>query len=519
MRIFNTSSTAAAYAVSSLLLLLLLSGQVGFGVDAQPVGGQQQQPEEAAQHEEGQVPKYLQHVQCSSTQPTYTREVELMPGLTLHYHHVTDHYDGRVFSARLMYSGKAWLGLGFSPTNGTMVGSRAVIGTIPTANIDANPNNAVGKVALYNLKTQQTDASGIVEQKNTNFDKVSMQYQKRHDVTTLTFSTRHFPGLVTGAHDEANPDVITMIFAVGRDTTLGYHKHRGAFRLDVDSCPPERDPLAHTAHASSYSFSDTYDHKAAFAAHGFFATLTFAVVVPFALSAAWFRTLIPKWWIYIHVLSNACAAFFTTIAVATAFGGMIMREKAEELNSSHMSLSHHWVGLFLYLLVLFQVLNGCRRPPVEAKRDPTAVGGGGSSEPDGFDDSSSSQKCCCGFFPSCSTRRGKWHGLHIVTATAIIGMALFQLQSGLDLYTTEYGGNTKAAIIVYWIWVAVLVVFLATMKCCVNTRSQKLRSKAPTNLMPQRNEDDLHRQEYHDEVVPQLQNSSEQESEKFNNII
>ena len=110
-------------------------------------------------------------------------------------------------------------------------------------------------------------------------------------------------------------------------------------------------------------------HLGAFAAHGTIATLAWGIASPFAITVAWFRTLVPSSWIYIHVFSNVLSFFFTLIAVIVAISAMSIQPAGA---GGHFSDPHHWVGLVLLVAVTFQVMNGFLRPPVE-KKDPYAA--------------------------------------------------------------------------------------------------------------------------------------------------
>jgi hypothetical protein len=253
------------------------------------------------------------------------------------------------------------------------------------------------------------------------------------------------------------------------------HRHRVKFRIDLNSC---NDGSGSTA-VSSVPSSEIYNHRAAFAAHGFFATLAFAVIIPFAMFAAWFRTLIPKWWIYIHVFCNCIGFFFTVISVATAFGGMMMRGNAGG-NDSHLSIAHHWTGLFLFIFVIFQVVSGFRRPPVD--KESTSV----------YDAKNTS---CCP-----STKREYWHFFHRLTALTVISIGLFQLHTGLTLFSQEYGNGSNSSIVVFWIWISFLIVWFSYVKLA--TMGKEKRRPAQPNLMPQRAEED-----YEEDYIPSVENS------------
>jgi len=418
---------------------------------------------------------YLNDVVCTSEFEATDYHVELSPGLFFHWRH-----ENSVFNGVLHLQNKeAWLGIGFSKEDGLMEGSRVLVGN------PALPEAA--SVKLFHVNNRTLDGLQNLGQ-NIHFSGKLIRNVKG---TFLHFHTKQYHKLAFGGKTN---QFHNLIWAVGKDTTVGMHQQKGSFKLFTQGCPvPAALPSSSSSSGSGASGTKSassssspppsssyyHDHKAAFAAHGFFAILTFAVVIPLAVTSALFREVIPKQWIYVHVISNTLGAFFATISVACGVGGVIVRgydaASMDATISSHMTNSHHWVGMVLFLVVIFQVFSGFRRPPVEVRSDPTQQLYG-IDVPDAKD-------TCCFCLPSLETARDKWRAMHITTALIVIGMAFFQLQSGLKLFTTEYGGNTKAALTVLWVWVSFLVVFLSFYKCILKSRKQKLRSSTK-NIMP-----------------------------------
>lgn len=475
---------------------------------------------------------YLTHVQCGHSdiiQGTNASSIELTPDLSFHWKHGGEQQPGLFIGALHYTGGKAWLGLGFSK-DGTMVGSKAIIGM---------PGD---HPQCYNLNSEDASLAGIVPNPGLKrrWSLHGWTHTDTDDLldatfsTTLRFNIHRFYKELDGMHDEG---VVNFIYAVGtNDQALGLHQHRGSFRLDVSSCPVQPDPLlgqadtatstgdaAAVAAASpaAASGSSSYDHKAAFVAHGFFATLAFCVLTPLAITVAWFRALIPKWWIYIHVLANTSAAFFTTISVACAFGGMVMRGKeasngqlAGPPPSTHMSIAHHWVGLVLLILVASQVINGFRRPAVQAKTDPSQLYEDQLPQIEG----KKRRRYCCLCIPVIETMRDKWHALHVVTALFVLILAICNVQSGFRLFTSQYGGNTTAILAVFWVWIAALVVGLTCVKCILKGRHNKTRSSSsPKNLMPRCREEDVDEEDM--DTTRRSISSSATDTEELNNMI
>lgn len=419
--------------------------------------------------------------------------VALTPVLEFHFKLNADD----TFESAVHYANAGWVALGFGTT---MIGSSAIIAVPPKT----HPN-------VYSLTSNELDVSGVLD------DQAAKTLKQQHSMwgeigqrglsTTMTFTLDQFSGV-----SEPVDNLWAFIFAAGKDNTLGLHAHRGAFRINLNACQTNTsttdaggvvvDPTTGTT-ADSNSSPVVYNHKAAFAAHAFFATAAFAIIIPLAVGAAWFRTLWPKWWVYIHVLSNCLAFFFTLLAVATAFAGMVLRGKASG-SIYHMSIAHHWVGFVIFLLVSLQVVNGFKRPALEHKADPVhqnadyIVG-----------ETSTAASCCFGYMTKPESPREKWHLLHQLVGITVLALALYQLSSGVLLYTTEYGGNTHTALTLLWVWIACIVVsMLILKKLCVASRATK--HSLPRNLMPQREED---------EDDDYLYASSHAETRRFNNVI
>jgi hypothetical protein len=428
-------------------------------------------------------------VQCTSNLLQGGFYTPVTDRLTLHWKY-TSTSDPPTLAAVVEYDGIGWVGLGFSSTGG-MVGSQAVVG------------DSTG-VSFYDLNSQQQ--SGVVQQDpatNPIAASVTGDFTQANQHTNLVFNmnmpTTTFP---------STQGLWKMVIAAGDSNILAYHRYRAAFQLDLTTCGGTGTVSTATAAAETGTMV-TYNHRAAFAAHGVFAALAFCIVMPFAIAAAWFRSLMPKSWIYIHVLSNCLAFFFTMVAVAVAFGGMVMRNQSSggggvvESNASHMSLAHHWIGLFLFLFVIFQVVNGFRRPPVEAKMDLMAIGGGPALPPP-----EPTSACSC---TGQRTPRERWHLTHRITALVVLCLAIYQVQSGIQLFAQEYSySTTNTTLRVFWIWLLILVgVFLALkVYVCRREYNYQRNTRLPRNIMPQRDEE-----EYEDDRCPHA------ETREFANVI
>ncbi|GKY91833.1 hypothetical protein MPSEU_000154900 [Mayamaea pseudoterrestris] len=416
-----------------------------------------------------QIPILTKAVNCSSDLiESGGNMATLTPTIQFHWK-LLENYD---LEAAVRYQGIGWVALGFS-TNETMVGAQALVGV---------PNyNGIGDAVLYDLHSKAMDGSGVVAVAGQ--ERAKGNVIQTGSTTTLLLETSHWQA----AHYENG--LYTFLVAVGEDNDLGYHKHAVRFRIDLHVCKGTGLEYADDD-ATAQNVSSVYDHKTAFAVHGIFATLAFGLFVPGAVASALFRSLMPKLWIYVHVVCNCTAFLFVMISVATAFGGMVMRGKAATGSStvSHLNRVHHWMGLVLFLTVCWQVFNGFRRPPVEPKLEIKT-----ESYDDASEESDYRSTLCCGMKRPQSPRE-RWQFVHRLSAICIVCLAIYQLQSGIKLFVYEYSAKQtpKGVLTVLWIWIALVFVGFVYLRCTVRRKEQHHHAPAlrpGRNIMPQRDEE------------------------------
>jgi len=322
---------------------------------------------------------------------------------------------------------ETWLGLGVSP-DGYMVGSTAVI---------ASPGNDNQGIAPQHFSLTDQDSAGVQPLQGPSLMDASIQSTLGNGYTT----TLQYSKTLNDPNDP-NPIVAagltTFVYAIGSSRQLGYHEHRGAFQINLEECGGSRTTVKGTAKTAGGIWSNS----STFAAHGFLAILAFGLATPFAVTVAWFRTLVPSSWIYIHVLAN----MFTFLATFAAFC-LAVRGISTEDGADHFSKMHHWVGTALFLLVVFQTLNGFLRPPVERKDQNRTLMQG--THRDTF----------FGFVPVPQTQREAWQLMHRVT--------------GLGLYASRFG--TSSMVRYYWIYVALFFVGIIGLKGWVLAEEDKAR--------------------------------------------
>ncbi|KAG7353712.1 DOmon domain containing protein [Nitzschia inconspicua] len=348
-----------------------------------------------------------------------------------------------------------WLGVASSP-NGYMVGSSAIIGSPGT---DAQ---AISPPRRYSLMDQTN--SGIQESPDASLENASITSVTTTDGSIELFTLK-FTKPLWGDANEPNPilradqgTTATFLYAVGEGRELAYHQHRGAFRVDLSQCGGS---VGVNGNAESSANSKVWTNHGLFAVHGFLAALAWAFFTPFAITVAWFRTLVPASWIYIHVFANVFTVILTLLAFALAVVGV-----ARQDGGDHFSKTHHWVGTFLMAISAFQVTNGFLRPPVERKDPHPGVG----SSPNVM---MPPQQVIFGIFPVPRTPREAWHTTHRMLGLAALAMGIYQMQSGLKLYATRF--QTTSIVNYYWMYVGIFIVSLVVLKLYVIREEDRAR--------------------------------------------
>lgn len=317
--------------------------------------------------------------------------VQLTPKITFHWT-LNENSNPPTLDGILEYDGGGWLGFGPSST-GVMVGSTAIIG-LPGTGQDPLEYNMQGRTLA------------------TIIPPVHLTSPERAIITEAGGKTvLRFVKVLNGGASSGNGTITasgltTFVFAAGASNDLAYHQHRGSFRINLQSCE------------ESYAGSTTTKSKqGAFAAHGTLAILAWVVATPFAVTVAWFRTLVPSSWIYIHVFSNVISFLFTVVAAIVA-----ITAKSGQTSPSNFSHPHHVVGVAMLVFMTFQVMNGFMRPPVE-KKDPYSARQ--------FLEGQS-------FFEIPRSPRDVWLLVHRVSGVAMLGMGMYQISSGLALFADDY---------------------------------------------------------------------------------
>ena len=218
------------------------------------------------------------------------------------------------------------------------------------------------------------------------------------------------------------------------------------------SSSKETDPATTTLTTSSSSsstsssntiYTNTDSHRSAWVTHGIVGTLIFGLLLPTSISSALFRNTIPQYWIYIHVSLNVlifAMTFFTVGIAFTNLGGIGITSEG------HFKELHHIVGLLLLMIVSFQVVNGFLRPPREFITDDEHDQTPGAILRSTINDKS-------------MTARTLWCLVHSLSGLAVFGLGVYQVQSGLGLFSLRYNTTNWGNVYVgYACWLVGMIV-------------------------------------------------------------
>ena len=210
-----------------------------------------------------------------------------------------------------------------------------------------------------------------------------------------------------------------------------------------------------TSSKSSVLYPDT--HRSAWVAHGAIGATVFGLLVPSAITSAFFRDLIPTYWIYIHVCVNVITFAMTFFTVGIAFATMNGMGAAGE---GHLKEMHHIVGLLLLMLVSFQTANGFLRPPREFITDDEH-----DTTPGAILRSTMNEKSL--------TARTLWYLIHGASGLLIFGLGAYQVESGLGLFAKRFGATDWGNVYIgYIVWLSIVIV-IAKLWMVLKERKRK----------------------------------------------
>eukprot|EP00986_Skeletonema_menzelii_P006467 scaffold2469_cov149-Skeletonema_menzelii.AAC.2 len=197
------------------------------------------------------------------------------------------------------------------------------------------------------------------------------------------------------------------------------------------------------------------DKQKKWVAHGAIGVIIFGLLVPSAISSAFFRDLIPGYWIYIHVVLNVTTFAMTFFSVGIAFATMNGMGDASE---GHMKEVHHIVGLLLLLLVSFQTANGFLRPPREFITDDLNDHTPGAIH-------RSQMKSL--------TTRTLWYLSHAGCGLLIFALGTYQVHSGMGLFSKRFGTTDWGSVYLGYIFSVIIVIIGGKIWLKVRERRSK----------------------------------------------
>eukprot|EP00562_Extubocellulus_spinifer_P018912 CAMPEP_0178580138 /NCGR_PEP_ID=MMETSP0697-20121206/22459_1 /TAXON_ID=265572 /ORGANISM="Extubocellulus spinifer, Strain CCMP396" /LENGTH=718 /DNA_ID=CAMNT_0020215639 /DNA_START=59 /DNA_END=2215 /DNA_ORIENTATION=- len=408
----------------------------------------------------------------------YQHHVQVDPKLSVYYVVNADEageHDGTI-SVKLEYQGNAWLALGVAENPaGKMIGSESVV---------ALPDEPVSKTnpGEYHMISEQNEGVFLMEDSKQTLMDASIVQEDGMTIVTFTklLSEEGKLGLT------ANGEVSTLLWAYGYSNDLNLHKATGAFRLTLEYCGGDSSGMSEVAFQALSKYTAD-QRRTMWFAHAILGLLAWAVLAPSAVAASWLRKLFQKWgafWFKAHMYMNILVFILSIAAFAISVTMYCDESKA------HFVGTHEAMGLALMLLVTFQAANGMFRPPAAPKTESTAQSSAlvKARSPDGSDDEMGTEVSFVppppppetslslknepgstaptpmgsahgslvesNVSPSKSTTKTKkiraaWESIHKLLGVFLIFIGLWQVQSGIALYSLRFG-TTNYSYVFWW---------------------------------------------------------------------
>lgn len=324
-----------------------------------------------------------------------------------------------------------------------MVGNKAVIGIL------TSPTSPFGEVRKYSL--DGIDPSNVVALGQEEQTLVNATFLAGPSTAEVQGGSqlKFVKNLVDG--DEIIPaeGKVRFIYAVGQSplSLQGGHRLSSSVLLSLAPC------VDFTAEQEKRA----RNYKQALRIHGILAAVAFGFLVPLAIAASALRKYLDfeiccgkKAWLIAHIALNT----LSFLLVILIFVGAILSKNA--VKGFHFKKSHEKVGLALFILVSFQVIASAFRPKTPLASAKNAIDmekSGSDPEIDKFED----EKGQLSTEPK-SRARIMWEVGHKILASAIVGMAMYQLYSGLHAYKRIFG-EVDDWITAYWVWLGAVLMF------------------------------------------------------------
>jgi hypothetical protein len=231
----------------------------------------------------------------------------------------------------------------------------------------------------------------------------------------------------------------TFIWAIGTNNNYpAYHGNgRGTFVLGLSTNGTALVEQPKEQQQSSKNYTKI------FAAHGIMAVIAWAFLTPVAIAVSFLRSLfISAFWFKLHIYFN-CATFILTLTTFILAVVNIARE-------DRFSDPHFIAGWILMGLVTLQCMVGLFRPHIETLHD--------------VQKSATVWKFVSRNWNSCQSgsKRTIWEICHKAFGYGILGLAIWQMQSGIKLWNEYYG--TRNFLTTFWLWIYFLFVLGLVLK-------------------------------------------------------
>jgi len=280
-----------------------------------------------------------------------------------------------------------WIAIGFSDNGGFMTGSQSVIGWPDT-----------GKVGKYDMTgVMQTDVIPYPESQQTLIDSSIVRSDAGVvlNFTKIAIEDGEIPLAVDGSN--------TFLGAIGFGN-LWIHRSRGSFVVDF-------------ANAQAGVETVETKKKMYWKVHGWLAALAWGLLSPIAIGVALCRPWFPDGlWFKIHTNLNYLVTVTTVAAFAVAVAAIAI-ESPSASNAIHFTRNpHSFVGLVVFLLVLFQSGWGQFRPPNPKEGEEK------------------------------STFRRTWEISHRVLGLGLLGAAWYNVSTGIKIYNYFFDDGTGGGV-------------------------------------------------------------------------
>jgi hypothetical protein len=365
----------------------------------------------------------------TSDDPNYAGMLQLdSTNLKIYYSSILTDTGANAVSIKAVYQGLAWLAIGVNP-DGEMIGGVAVIGQPNAAISSENPgkyfmtDESSSGVVLMD-SSAQTLINGIITQ-DTSAGTTTLMYTKIMEES---------------GELSINPNgQTTFIWAVGTNNNYpAYHGNgRGKFVLDLSTNGAAFAEKPQEQQKSSKNYTKI------FAAHGIMAVIAWAFLTPFAIGISFLRGLFfSALWFKLHMYVN----FATFLLTLTTFILAVVNIDRKE----RFSDPHFIAGWILMGLVTLQVMVGIFRPHVETTHEGQKTSTVWKFVIRKWDSFRSGSK------------RAIWEVCHKLFGYGILGLAIWQMQSGIKLWREKYGPQNLLT--PFWLWIYFLLVFALVLK-------------------------------------------------------